>query len=439
MFRNVSRKMSAFALCAGALLALPINAAPKFVPPSIGKAFSPSSFATGTSNLVITLTNPNKKVATLTAPLTDVLPAGMAALSVNNNSCGGTVTITNSNTTIVLTGGSIPAAVKKAPGSCSFSVAVTAATGSNYDNTIPAGALQTDKGNSQFGVCATFNAFSPSNPVISVGKSFTPSTIEVNQMGAVTITINNLTGSPATLAEDFVDNLGGLVLSAPFTDCNNGAGAQVVGSNLVLLGGSVIAPGQCTLSATVVATTPVNYINNIPVGALTTNEGSNAQDACATLTAVDDPPSAPSVEKSFEPDEICIFDTTWVTITLVNPTDNDASIISFEDRLPRELKIIKHSAFNGCGGDLDLRHRTITLTGGTIPANDSCLIRVEVEPMSCGDFINNIPVGALDTDIGANENATVAFLRVNDDEGRSNSDDNRYTDDDDSNDAGQCQ
>jgi len=62
------------------------------VPPLVGKAFSPATIiAGGASTLVITLSNPNATVATLTAPLVDTLPSGMVIAATPNvgTTCGG--------------------------------------------------------------------------------------------------------------------------------------------------------------------------------------------------------------------------------------------------------------------------------------------------------------------------------------------------------------
>ena len=55
-----------------------LNVVATIPPPTLAKAFSPSTInAGGVSTLTVTLSNPNLAVATLTAPLTDTLPSGV--------------------------------------------------------------------------------------------------------------------------------------------------------------------------------------------------------------------------------------------------------------------------------------------------------------------------------------------------------------------------
>jgi hypothetical protein len=115
--------------------------------PSVAKAFAPANVPTGTnSTLTITLTNPNAAAATLTADLVDTFPAGLVVATPADaaTTCTGTATATDGGSTVTLgSGAEIPAA-----GSCTVTVSVTAATAGTYTNTIPAGALETDAGNS---------------------------------------------------------------------------------------------------------------------------------------------------------------------------------------------------------------------------------------------------------------------------------------------------
>ena len=117
------------------------------VPPVVGKAFSPATIiAGGASTLVITLSNPNATVATLTAPLVDTLPSGMVIAATPNvgTTCGGVgppVAVAGASTVTLPAGRTIAA-----NGSCTLTVRVFAALGGSYSNTLLAGALVTDQG-----------------------------------------------------------------------------------------------------------------------------------------------------------------------------------------------------------------------------------------------------------------------------------------------------
>lgn len=131
--------------------------------PSLTKAFAPAQImADETSTLTITLSNISQPVdpATLTADLVDTFPAGLVVADTPNaaTTCGGTVDATAGGGSVTLSSGAaIPAA-----GSCTVTVDVTAAADGEYDNSIPAGALQTSNGN---------NA-NPANATLTVGFTF---------------------------------------------------------------------------------------------------------------------------------------------------------------------------------------------------------------------------------------------------------------------------
>ena len=127
-------------------------------PPKLSKSFNPTTIylvkGVTTSTLTIKLSNPNNTPASLTAPLTDTLPSGVVVNGSPSTSCvGGTgVTATTSSVTLA-SGASI-----QANGSCTVTVKVkgTAKSGNNgFKNTLPVGALQTDKGPNTAAAIAT--------------------------------------------------------------------------------------------------------------------------------------------------------------------------------------------------------------------------------------------------------------------------------------------
>lgn len=126
-------------------------------PPTLSKAFTPASIATGgTSTLSITLTNPNPTAAILSAALVDNLPAGVVIASPAGASTtcpSGSLSATPGSGSLALAAGAqIPA-----NGSCVVSVNVTASTPGSYTNTLAAGALQTNYGSNQSPASAVLN------------------------------------------------------------------------------------------------------------------------------------------------------------------------------------------------------------------------------------------------------------------------------------------
>jgi len=128
------------------------------VPPSggvgVSKVFSPSPIVEGNvSTLTITFVNTNVAAATLTAPFTDNLPAGLVIAGTPNvaTTCGGAgapTAIPGGSAVTLPVGRTIPGGSVALPGSCTLTVDVTASIAGSYLNTVPVGALQTSGGNS---------------------------------------------------------------------------------------------------------------------------------------------------------------------------------------------------------------------------------------------------------------------------------------------------
>jgi len=126
-------------------------------PPTMAKTFSPGTIsAGGISTLTITFSNTNDTPANLTGPFVDTLPGGLVVID-------GSVS-TNCIETPLLVGwfivdtGKVGLQAKgliPANGSCTVTATVTAAVAGSYVNTLPAGALQTDKGTNAAPTVAT--------------------------------------------------------------------------------------------------------------------------------------------------------------------------------------------------------------------------------------------------------------------------------------------
>ncbi|HEY0231165.1 MAG TPA: hypothetical protein VGC55_07930, partial [Dokdonella sp.] len=140
------------------------------LPPGLAKTFVPDAVATGApSTLTITLGNQAQPgAATLAADLTDPLPNGLLVAATPNASTtcsGGTLSAEAGSSAVTLSiGAQIPAS-----STCTITVDVSAANVGLYTNTIAAGALQTDLGNSAAAATASLKVLS-GNP-----GSFPPS------------------------------------------------------------------------------------------------------------------------------------------------------------------------------------------------------------------------------------------------------------------------
>ena len=138
------------------MLGIPLLATAQIVaPPTVSQInFAPATIQSGaTSRLIVTLGNPNAAPATLTAALTDTLPAGLTVANpaAVGGSCTGAITAAPGGRAVSLAaGGTIPAG-GATPATCTIQVNVTGTSTTHttyYTDSIAAGALQTDLGNS---------------------------------------------------------------------------------------------------------------------------------------------------------------------------------------------------------------------------------------------------------------------------------------------------
>ena len=123
----------------------------------------------------------------------------------------------------------------------------------------------------------------------SVQKSFAPGQVATGGTSTLTITLrNNSQPTAAVLDADLVDTLpANVVVATPANAATTCTGTLVAtpGSGTITLqsGASIPASGSCTITVDVTSGTDGTYVNTIPAGALSTQHGSNAGAATATL------------------------------------------------------------------------------------------------------------------------------------------------------------
>ncbi len=123
----------------------------------------------------------------------------------------------------------------------------------------------------------------------------------------------------------------------------------------------------------------------------------------------------PFVTKAFDPASICEKGTSALTLTLNNPTSIIATLEApFIDLLPVGLRIQGNDTSNTCGGVVTAINNgtSVTLTGGSIPANDSCSVTVNVTSKVANSYTNTVIAGSLQTDRGTNTEDAKALLNV---------------------------
>ncbi|MEN8173408.1 MAG: hypothetical protein ABFS03_11070, partial [Chloroflexota bacterium] len=126
-------------------------------------------------------------------------------------------------------------------------------------------------------------------------------------------------------------------------------------------------------------------------------------------------PSSVTMAKTFSPKAVTSGDPSVLTIALTNPIPEDITGSNFIDAFPSGMALYDTATINSCGGvladksggALNVGDDGIQLTGGTIPADGSCTITVNVTAASDGTYDNTtgnlfIDVNGTNTDTGNN-------------------------------------
>ena len=114
---------------AGSRAARDVRRSPSLRRPRSAKTINPASIAIGgTATLTLTLGNTNPPPITLSAPLTDTMPAGVTTTSGNTGTCAG-VTVASTSITHGRAAPRIPA------GGCTIVVTITSSTPGTVTNT----------------------------------------------------------------------------------------------------------------------------------------------------------------------------------------------------------------------------------------------------------------------------------------------------------------
>jgi fimbrial isopeptide formation D2 family protein len=371
-------------------------------PASVTKQFGAASIPlNGTTSLTITITNPNTNVSLTGLSFTDNLPAGLvvATPSALNNTCGGTATATAGSGAVSLSGGTLAASA-----SCTVSVNVQGTTAGVKNNSVQVTSTEGGTGNTSN---ASITVVGP--PVII--KAFGAASIPLNGSTSLTFTIQNNNTTTALSGVAFSDTLpAGLVISTPnglTGTCGAGTITATAGTNVISLsGGTIAASGSCTFSVNVTGTAAGPQTNT--TGNVTSTEGGTGGTATASINVV----APPSIAKVFNPSSIALNATTSLTFTITNPAANTVALtgVAFTDTLPTGLTVANATS-TVCGGTLTTTAPTgIALTGATIAANSQCQFSVTVTGAAAGNYTNT--TGNVTSTNGGTGNTASANLNV---------------------------
>jgi uncharacterized repeat protein (TIGR01451 family) len=369
-----------------------------FVPPSIG--------VNDTSLLTITLINPNTDPVTIVG-FNDIYPAGLvnAASPAATTTCpAGGVTASVGGTSLVFTGGTIPAS-----SSCTVTVGVTSAgIGSLANSTGPVTTANAGTASAGSGTLSVLL-----HPTIA--KAFAPAEMPLNGTSTLTLTLGNPNGATAITGASLTDAYpAGVVNTTPasiVTTCGGTATGAAGGNAVSLTGGTIPAGGSCTVTATVTSASANAYTNVVAAGGLsTTNAGSNTAQASATLSVL----SPLGATKSFSPASIGTNDESLLTITFTNPNGSTAITgVGFGDTYPAGLVNSATPAVGStCGGTVTAAPggNSLSLSGASVPAGGSCAVTLKVTSAATGTYVNS--TGPIATANAGPTGAVIASLTV---------------------------
>jgi uncharacterized repeat protein (TIGR01451 family) len=376
------------------------------------KSFNPTAVSSGgTSRVSIRLSN-SGAVALTNVSVTDPLPAGMVLANPVNaaSTCAGSPVFTSAvvgASSITMQGASIAGL-----GSCDVLFDVVATGAGDWINTIPVGNITADGGIINTTAVTDTLLFQPGTG-ISVGKTSNPSTLSFpGETSQLTITFTNGTNAVTNMAvTDYftVDGtvggaLNGMVVAVTpnaSTTCTGGTVTAVSGGTQVALSNVSLAASQaCTVTVDVSSTSIGGITNFIPIGSITSDQGStNAGQATTSLTVQ----SNLGVVKEFTPKTILPGERSRLRITFLNPTNVAIGDLSVIDTMPAGVTIPSGAnPITTCLGGVVSSPAAdqVQVVSANLPAasggvSTSCYAEIDVTSAAQGDYVNTIPVGAV--------------------------------------------
>ena len=357
--------------------------------PLLSKEFTDDPAAPGgTATLAFTIINTDPDNAASDIAFTDDLDAvisGMELASVISNDCGGTVTGTD---TIMFSGGSLD------PGaSCTITVSVSIpgdASEGSYTNTT-SGITAEVGGETAEGASASDELEVVAVPVLD--KSFTDDPVMPGDPVTLEFTISHEEGTLAAIDLTFTDALDAILTGLAMTGViSNDCGGTVTGTGTISFSGGSLDPGEtCTILVT------LSVPGTAAPGSVVTNTTSPLTAAVGGVSVTSDPATDDliiagllTLTKEFTDDPVAPGGTVTLDFTLTNnDPDNDATDIAFTDNLDAVISGMELASVisNDCGGTVS-GTGTITFTGGTLGAGESCTISVSL----------SVPASAVPTD-----------------------------------------
>ena len=171
-----------------------------------------------------------------------------------------------------------------------------------------------------------------------------------------------------------------------------------------LTGASLAVGGSCSFSIPVTGSAPGYYDNiSTPIDS-TESDPNTGADGTATDTLL--VLSPPEIEKVFAASPILTGSTTTLSFTITNPNPTASlSGIAFTDPLPAGISVPTSGPTSFCGGSLSTTSpSSISFSGGSLAAGDSCTFNVTVTGATVGIW-QNVTSAVTSTDGGTGNTA----------------------------------
>lgn len=304
----------------------------------------------------------------------------------------GTVTVTSSEPTDIVTGSCMLSPSNSTASTCTSTVTAgnVAAGTHTITGTYPADAIHSGSSNTAsltVTPAATSTAVASSlNPSVS-GQSVTfTATVSDSSTGSTAV--------PTGTVQFVVDgsNFGSPVALTPASSNSSVAVSQST---------STLTVGTHSVTA--------NYSNTD--GNFTGSSGTLSGGQIVNQTFV----APPAIAKAFSPIGMQPNGTSTLTITITNPSTSTAALqgVAFTDNFPANVVVANpNNLTNSCGGTATATagSSSVSLTGGTIAVNSSCAVTATVTSASTGSYLNT--TGAVTSTNGGTGNSASATLGV---------------------------
>lgn len=378
--------------------------------PSFSKSFTdPALAAGGSTTLTYVITNTDPSASLTALRFSDDLDAVLSGLVVSagtgSDLCGSGSSVSGTGL-ITLTGGELAPSA-----SCTIALTVSlpgSASSGSYSST--SGDLSAGGSFAASGATGSFSV----EPAPGFAQALSPATIAQGGVTTATFTIDNSASALAANSLDVSNTLPAGLVVAPTPNasvtCMGGTATAVPGGSVIsYTGGTVGAGASCTISLDLRATAVGSLVNT--TGDLTSGLG-NSGTATETLTVTAAP--LPGFAKTFADSSATLGATTTLSFAIDNSSALiEASALDFTDVLPVGMVVASTpNAMTTCsGGTLTAvaGSSTISYTGGTVAAANSCGLSVDVTANSSGTLVNT--TGDLTSSLGNSGTAT-ANLKV---------------------------